>query len=218
MQRISAVYLDPDHPIGALIVPSHLQRLRCVDAGRVNHKVLLAALAERWWPTTNTFHFSFGEMTMTPTDFSAISGIPFGTRPVELYDDWRRDITPERMVELIGVDVPRTFRPRATLPERCISRFQFCSMAGEVFSGYVQERISAEQAARFVLLVIFASAFWSNRKDAFDPSILRSLEDLSQLGTYDWAGLMLARLYEDMSGLCYGHITMGGLYYFWEVM
>ncbi|KDP35067.1 hypothetical protein JCGZ_11037 [Jatropha curcas] len=65
--------------------------------GRSNYKELLCALAERWWDTTNTFHFSWGELTLTPVDFSVISEIPFGIRPIELYDDWRTEISPDRM-------------------------------------------------------------------------------------------------------------------------
>ncbi|KAF5933342.1 hypothetical protein HYC85_029513 [Camellia sinensis] len=39
---------------------------------------LLATLVERWWDTTNSFHFSVaGDMTMTPYDFSMLTGIGF---------------------------------------------------------------------------------------------------------------------------------------------
>ena len=37
---------------------------------------LLGALVERWWDTTNFFHFSStGEMTMTPFNFAMITGL-----------------------------------------------------------------------------------------------------------------------------------------------
>ena len=40
---------------------------------------LLAALAERWWDTTDSFHFSAtGDMTMTPYNFSMLTGIGIG--------------------------------------------------------------------------------------------------------------------------------------------
>lgn len=29
-----------------------------------------------WWDTTHTFHFHFGELTMTPLDFHMLSGLP----------------------------------------------------------------------------------------------------------------------------------------------
>ncbi|KAI8538348.1 hypothetical protein RHMOL_Rhmol09G0095900 [Rhododendron molle] len=43
---------------------------------------LLTALAERWWDTSNSFHFPIGEMTMTPTDFAAITGLRVGGDPI----------------------------------------------------------------------------------------------------------------------------------------
>ncbi|KDP20508.1 hypothetical protein JCGZ_05323 [Jatropha curcas] len=113
---------DQNNPVGAIISPSHLGYLRHFDVGWYSHKELLGALAERWWDTTNTFHFSWGELTMTPADFSVISGIPFGTQPIELYDDWRTDISPDRMMELIGIDLPRIVGPGSATPALSVSR------------------------------------------------------------------------------------------------
>ena len=45
---------------------------------------LIAALAERWFNTTHTFHWSWGEMTMTPLDLFALTGIPAGGCPIEV--------------------------------------------------------------------------------------------------------------------------------------
>ncbi|KAL7175893.1 hypothetical protein ACSBR2_029466 [Camellia fascicularis] len=46
-------------------------------------RALLGALVERWWDTTNSFHFSStGEMTMTPYDFSMIIGLGVGGDPI----------------------------------------------------------------------------------------------------------------------------------------
>ena len=44
---------------------------------------LLGALVERWWDTTNSFHFSTtGDMTMTPYGFAMLIGIEVGGRPI----------------------------------------------------------------------------------------------------------------------------------------
>ena len=43
-----------------------------------NDLVHVYALAERWWDSTNTFHLPFGEMTMTPYDFSMITWLKVG--------------------------------------------------------------------------------------------------------------------------------------------
>ncbi|KDP27522.1 hypothetical protein JCGZ_20135 [Jatropha curcas] len=144
---------------------------------RHNYKELLGALAERWWDTTNTFHFPWGEMTMTPTDFSVISRIPFGIRPIELYDDWRTEVSPDQMVELIGIDLPRIVGPGSTTPALSVSRR------------------------------------W---KEKFNPSILKSLENLAHLEEYDWAGAILSRMYDDMCDLSRGHCKVSGTYYYWE--
>ena len=40
------------------------------------------ALIERWMDTTHTFHLPFGEMTITPLDFAAITGLSFSGEPV----------------------------------------------------------------------------------------------------------------------------------------
>ncbi|GMQ06338.1 hypothetical protein CsSME_00050969 [Camellia sinensis var. sinensis] len=45
-------------------------------------RTLLGALVERWWDTTNSFHFSAtGDMTMTPYDFSMLTGLDVADRP-----------------------------------------------------------------------------------------------------------------------------------------
>ncbi|KDP23783.1 hypothetical protein JCGZ_00152 [Jatropha curcas] len=107
---------DHQNQVGAIIGPSYLGYLRHLDMGRSSHRELLCALAERWWDTTNTFHFSWGELIMTPADFSVISGMPFGIRPIELYDDWRTELSSDRIMELIGIDLPRVVEPGSVTP------------------------------------------------------------------------------------------------------
>ncbi|KAL7224108.1 hypothetical protein ACSBR1_025546 [Camellia fascicularis] len=49
---------------------------------------LLGALVEKWWDTTNSFHFSTaGEMTMTPYDFAMITGLDVGGDPIPIDTD-----------------------------------------------------------------------------------------------------------------------------------
>lgn len=53
---------------------------------------LLAALVERWWDTTDSFHFSATrDMTMTPFDFSMLTDIGVGGDPIPFdtdIDEW----------------------------------------------------------------------------------------------------------------------------------
>ncbi|XP_008227641.1 PREDICTED: uncharacterized protein LOC103327134 [Prunus mume] len=53
--------------------------LSILGHGKKGDRPLLVALEERWWDTTHTFHFDeVGEMTMTPMDFAAITGLHVG--------------------------------------------------------------------------------------------------------------------------------------------
>ena len=36
---------------------------------------LIRALLDKFWDTTNTFHFSWGELALTPMEFGAVSGL-----------------------------------------------------------------------------------------------------------------------------------------------
>ena len=55
-------------------------------------KPLIAALVERWWDTTDSFHFSAtGDMTMTPYDFSMLTSIGVVGDPISFdteMDEW----------------------------------------------------------------------------------------------------------------------------------
>ena len=42
----------------------------------------MCALIERWMDTTHTFHLPFGEMSVTPLDFAAITGLSFYGEPI----------------------------------------------------------------------------------------------------------------------------------------
>ncbi|GMP34757.1 hypothetical protein CsSME_00007497 [Camellia sinensis var. sinensis] len=59
----------------------------------------LGALVERWWDTTNSFHFSIAvEMTMTPYDFSMLTGIGVGGQSISYdtdMDEWKAGTEPE---------------------------------------------------------------------------------------------------------------------------
>jgi len=45
---------------------------------------VLCALGERWWDTTHTFHFGFGEMTVTPIDVQQLLGLDCDGEQIEV--------------------------------------------------------------------------------------------------------------------------------------
>ncbi|KAL7176593.1 hypothetical protein ACSBR2_030015 [Camellia fascicularis] len=79
------------------VLPSRVHRiidrtsfgLFCCSLMRVTaSRPLLGALVERWWDTTNSFHFSTAEeMTMTPLEFAMIAGLGVGGDLIPLDPD-----------------------------------------------------------------------------------------------------------------------------------
>ncbi|KDP20363.1 hypothetical protein JCGZ_06440 [Jatropha curcas] len=126
------------------------------------------------------------------------------------------EVSPDRMVELIGIDLPRIVGPGSATPALSVSRCWLSLQAPDIYARYRQGELTATQVARFTLLLLFALTFWSNRKEKFNPSILKSLENLVHLEEYDWDGAILSRMYDDMCDLSRGHCKLSGTYYFWE--
>jgi hypothetical protein len=56
-----------------------------MDWGR-NDASLGFALVERWWDTTHTFHFPWGEAGITPLDFTMLTGMGVGEGVVLPFD------------------------------------------------------------------------------------------------------------------------------------
>ena len=52
-----------------------------------NDVCLITALVERWRPETNTFHFTFGEMTVTLEDVYMLMGLPVVGEPIKVDDE-----------------------------------------------------------------------------------------------------------------------------------
>ncbi|KDP41036.1 hypothetical protein JCGZ_03568 [Jatropha curcas] len=58
-------------------------------------------------------HFLTPGVTADADTHASVTGIytrdPFGIRPIELYDDWRTELSSDRIVEMIGIDLPQTW-------------------------------------------------------------------------------------------------------------
>ncbi|GMP48375.1 hypothetical protein CsSME_00015748 [Camellia sinensis var. sinensis] len=64
-------------------------------------RTLMGALVERWWDTTNSFHFlATGDLTMTPFDFAMLTGLDVAGRPVPYDADMGKGTMPETIEEI----------------------------------------------------------------------------------------------------------------------
>ncbi|KAF5933055.1 hypothetical protein HYC85_029226 [Camellia sinensis] len=149
---------------------------------------LLAALAERWWDTTDSFHFSTaGDMTMTPYDFSMLTGIGVGGDPIPFdidMDEW----------------TAAQFRVQPVLEEE---------------AEMTQEDV--ERYARGFLMFLFGTTIFADRANTVPLCLLSALVDVRDILYYDWGGAALATLYGYMSLASRGSgQLLGGYWRAWE--
>ncbi|KDP45142.1 hypothetical protein JCGZ_17474 [Jatropha curcas] len=145
------------------------------------------ALMERWNDCTHTFVFGFGEMTLTPVDYAAITGLRF-TGPVAPLDARYQTTT-------LGAQLVRSLLG-VTTQTRLAAWRELLVEARPPAPAYTQEE--RDQAARSFLFYIISSQLLCTSQNKGDPAVLVCLRDLSQVGSFDWATLALAHLYHGL--------------------
>ncbi|KAI8546936.1 hypothetical protein RHMOL_Rhmol07G0158400 [Rhododendron molle] len=147
---------------------------------RIDHAVLVA-LAERWRDTTNTFHLLIGEMTVTPADFAAITGLRVGGGPIPFDSGIQND---QVALEWFLVEAPRI--------EEGMARY-------DQFAKYLKKKVNteeeAEQMAGAYLLYLFGATLYPNRRSKVHLSYLLALRDLRTVSRFDWGGAALGTAY-----------------------
>ena len=111
---------------------------------------LVTALGARWWNTIHTFHWSCGEMMMTPLDLYALTGIASGGIPIEI--DMPLWLSEAGIIGALGWFSerrgPGDSVPQGTLLAHLASERARVAAAGGVMTGH-----EARQYARVLLLL-----------------------------------------------------------------
>ncbi|GMP56011.1 hypothetical protein CsSME_00020639 [Camellia sinensis var. sinensis] len=173
-------------------------------------RTLMAALVERWWDTTNSFHFSAtGDLTMTPLDFAVLTGLDIGGWSIPYDEDmgeWEA-----AWIHLLGARPP---------VDRASGRVRYTWFSShfrrvEMEPGTPEE---TEQYARGFLMFLFGTTLFADRGNTVGLYLLSALVDLSQVSRYDWGGAGLATLYCYMSATSRGQgDLLGGYWRAWEL-
>ncbi|KDP44632.1 hypothetical protein JCGZ_22051 [Jatropha curcas] len=138
------------------------------------------ALMEWWNDCTHLFIFGFGEMTLTPADYTTITGLKFDGDAAPLDSRYQTaTLGAEQVGTLLGI----TTRTRYTAQ-------------GPAALAYTREE--RDQAARSFIFYIISSQLICTSQNKGDPVVLACLRDLSLVGSYDWALLGLAHLYHGL--------------------
>ncbi|XP_065863833.1 uncharacterized protein [Euphorbia lathyris] len=162
----------------------------------------LRALCERWVDSTHTFHLSFGEMTISPRDFSLLTGLRGSSTPVPFHFDLMQPrVDLARLAALIGPGVclgarstPAKFISTASL----LSRRDFC------------ETDDTDLAVRSFLVYTLSETIFHTKGGKVHAGLIQALSDLDTAASYDWAGAGLAFLYKFLDLTCRKRKDFGG--------
>ncbi len=174
--------------------------IRTLLPTRMDRK-LVRALVERWWDTTNSFHFQFGEMTITPLDFAATTGLRVGGDPIPF----------DSGLYLDRVAV-RHFLGREAGDEAVVR----CDHLPVIWDHEPATPAEAAQMARAYLLFLFGTVLFPNRQYTVHLGWLPALADLRTADRLDWGGSALGTLYCFLGSMVRGvGTTLGG---YWRIL
>ncbi|KDP27557.1 hypothetical protein JCGZ_20090 [Jatropha curcas] len=168
------------------------------------------ALMERWNDCTHSFIFGFGEMTLTPADYTAITGLRFDGDVVPLDARYRMAaLGAELMAILLGVTTHARFTAQGYVSYEVVYKFWAEQIRARLAAWrelpeYVRPaaptytREERDKAARSFMFYIISSQLLCTSQNKGDPAVLVCLRDLSLIGTYDWASPALAHLYHGL--------------------
>ncbi|XP_021729244.1 uncharacterized protein LOC110696272 isoform X2 [Chenopodium quinoa] len=158
---------------------------------------IVRALLEYFWDTTNTFHFAWGKMTMTPLDFSMISGLRFTERPVLQIPDLTWGAS--EAAELLG-PVVQHIRTRPV--SRGGHRSGRSELASVLAHGFDIAETTPEQRVRIFILILISGTLSHDRSSRALICYLPSLVRIGEIGSYSWASIGYADLLSSMRHGC----------------
>ncbi|KAL7212438.1 hypothetical protein ACSBR2_015179 [Camellia fascicularis] len=147
--------------------------------------LLYGPLVERWWNTTNSFNFtSIGELTLTPYDFSMLTGLRVGVSgPIPCDPDMTHLKVAER--QLLGV-IPDITNHRMVRYSWFYNHFSKAQLA-------TPDEVA--QYTRGFLMYLLGTTLFANRENIVGLYLLGALAHLLQVTEYNWGGADLATLY-----------------------
>ncbi|KDP23827.1 hypothetical protein JCGZ_00100 [Jatropha curcas] len=154
------------------------------------------ALMERWNDCTHTFIFGFREMTLTPVDYTAITGLGFDGPSAPLDARYQIAALGAQLVRtLLGVTTQTRYTAQGCVSYEVVYRFwaeqiwtrlaawrELPVDARPAAPAYTQEE--RDQAARSFLFYIISSQLLCTSQKKGDPVVLVCLRDLSRVGSY----------------------------------
>lgn len=169
---------------------------------------LINCLAEKWWDTTHTFCFEkLGELTMTPADFTAITGLRVGGKVVQFDKYIHNNI--EALVRYLGTPI-----------KDIIGKSVEVKAIREAYKGIVcKSKEEEDMLLRAFIIALVGATIFAKPNNRVNFYYLPMLKEINEIQQYNWGGAGLAFLYEQMddTSRCNTEIV-GGFWRAWEVL
>lgn len=167
----------------------------------IANKYLVNAFVERWMPETNTFHMTFGEMTITLDDVSTILGIPVVGKTIELpSSQFEKEtfVTSKKLLAgALGITEEYAWDELKTVRGSSVRLEWLRPFFDNVKNTDGAERIG--YAVRAYLLFLLGCTLFTDKSGTRVPvSYLHLLMDVDQVHTYAWGAGALAYLYRQL--------------------
>ena len=159
----------------------------------------MCALIEQWMDTTHTFHLPFGELTITPLDFVAITGLSFSGEAVPFSGEACNSAVSRNawLKDLLGVIT--------SVKSGCSTLLRYTQLVDKVRLGYDSGCVSSEQLARCFLFYLLSAVIFPNASGTGYLRLLPVLRDLRSLSRYSWGTAAFAYMYSGLDFACRGH-------------
>ncbi|KDP31663.1 hypothetical protein JCGZ_15219 [Jatropha curcas] len=168
------------------------------------------ALMEWWNDCTHSFIFDFGEITLTPADYTTITGLGFDGDAARLDSRYQ--------TAALGAELVRTLLSVTTHTRYTMHGYVSYEIVYKLWAERIRTRLATwrellvdarpatlaytreerDQAARSFIFYIVSSQLICTSQNKGDHAVLACLRDLSLIGSYDWASLGLAHLYHGL--------------------
>ena len=151
-------------------------------------RTAIAALVERWSETTHTFHLPMGELTITPSDVVAITGLPWTGTVIEFdvfCDRFPNDsATKARIRELLG-DFSATRG----------DRMHYSHLRGFWAGQTDLAGPRLDQFTRSFVITLLSTVFFPISSSRVHYGLLEVLADVDGIRRLNWPRAILGQLY-----------------------
>ncbi|KAI3847085.1 hypothetical protein MKW98_015440, partial [Papaver atlanticum] len=169
--------------------------LLSIECSETQHSVV-DYIVERFWDTTNTFHFPFGEMGFTPLDWVMLTGLSIGDGPAVPYNSGKYQFEYVRQHIFLDIQDASLFPKKALWVSNSITITYLSSYSlKEKLVEAENDNNLAHRVAIAFFMYVLRHFFFSNAKTYIDVGWLAAFEDLDAVSTYDWGSAAFSRLY-----------------------